>query len=34
LDFYWRATPWLALAAVVMIGGAFLARWINKGILF
>jgi hypothetical protein len=34
LDFCWRATPWLALAAVVMIGGAFLARWINKGILF
>jgi hypothetical protein len=34
VDFYWRASAWLALAAVVMIGGAFLARWINKGVLF
>lgn len=34
LDFYWRATPWLALAAVVMIGGAFVLRWIDKGVMF
>jgi Domain of unknown function (DUF4274) len=34
LDFYRRAAPWLALFAVVMIGGAFALRWINKGILF
>jgi hypothetical protein len=33
LDFYWRAAPWLALAAVVMIGGAFVLRWVNKGVL-
>jgi len=34
LDFYWRATPWLALTAIVMIGGAFMARWMVKGVLF
>jgi Domain of unknown function (DUF4274) len=34
LDFYRRAAPWLALAAVVMIGGAFVLRWVNKGVLF
>ena len=34
LDFHRRAAPWLALAAVVMIGGAFALRWINKGVLF
>lgn len=34
LDFYRRATPWLVLFAVVMIGGAFVLRWINKGVLF
>jgi Domain of unknown function (DUF4274) len=34
LDFYRRAAPWLALFAVVMIGGAFALRWINKGVLF
>jgi hypothetical protein len=26
--------PWLAAAAVVMIGGAFVLRWIAKGVLF
>jgi hypothetical protein len=26
--------PWLAAAAVVMIGGAFVLRWIVKGVLF
>jgi hypothetical protein len=34
LDFYRRAAPWLALLAVVMIGGAFVLRWVNKGVLF
>jgi len=34
LDFYRRAAPWPALLAVVMIGGAFVLRWVNKGVLF
>jgi hypothetical protein len=31
---HWRAAPWLALVFVVMVGGAFASRWINKGVLF
>jgi hypothetical protein len=34
LNFLWRSLRWLAPLAVVMIGGAFLLRWINKGLLF
>jgi fatty acid desaturase len=34
VDFYWRVAPWVALVTVVMVGGAFALRWINKGVLF
>ena len=34
LNFHVRAAPWVALATGVMVAGAFLLRWINKGVLF
>ena len=34
LRFFGRTLPWLALFFVVSVGGAFLLRWINKGVVF
>jgi hypothetical protein len=34
LRFWWRSLRWLAPLGVAAIVGAFLLRWINKGVLF
>jgi hypothetical protein len=34
LEFWWRSLRWIAPLSFAVIGGAFLLRWINKGVLF
>lgn len=34
LGFWWRSLRWIAPLSVVIIGGAFVLRWMVKGVLF
>jgi Domain of unknown function (DUF4274) len=34
MGFWWRSLPWMALLAILLIGGAFVLRWMTKAVLF